>query len=375
MEQAGEMAGQPGMGGQMKMAAGQMRVLMGVAEDVKSCEFNVSVSKQGVLLGMLLAAKPDSGLAGLFNEPSVSSADMLGFVPATGAIVGYYSGDETGKAGEYIGAKLDAALIGEDTTEEQRQALKDMMMRSMQMNRGGAFDLFLPGGSGLSGLVVSKVSDEKAYLDLMRSMPGLMEKSGLKAMYDEAGMTMTIELQENVRSHNGVSIHKYIQQMDMPQTAEMPPQMAAVMSMFTNIQYEIAVVNNYSITDMGTQKMDEIIDAIKANKPISKVKLAAEQKYPANGDLYVDIHIPRIGIYVVGMVQAMMGPMGEQMGPQMAKVTEALVAMNVEPITAFVGTGQGNLQGQLNVPMDPIVKVKDTVMQAMQPPAPEPVAP
>lgn len=325
------------------------------AKDLKDLDVSVSISRNSVDVSSLLRAKPGSGLAGALVEPIVPDTSVLAYVPGAGAIHGYVGGDsEPGRV--YFENLLDRAIAAAPTAPGSKfdpGTFKDAIVANIGRWDFVAFDFLTPGAGGqLNGTIVYVTRDPEGFLDTVRSAKDLMEKSGMTDV-----MPMEIDFQENARTYKGVSIHKYTQKMDVP-IAPAPGMevFQQFMQSVTNQQLEIAIVDNYAISAMGSARIEPIIDAVKAKKPISKGTLNA-QSLLQEGSIYLDVHPGRVVAVIFEFLQAAF-PQGAQAAPKLARLP-------VKPISAALAAERGKLQVRMVAPIDSIIQTKDAATQAL----------
>lgn len=365
------------MGGQKASPAAlvglEARAVLSAAKEIKDLGVDVSISKDGVDLGAVLRAKPGTLLAKMFDDPTYPDPSLLGYVPGTGAIIGYMGGDN-GPAADFLSAKLDevfAATSGPIVAQIKLAELKKIIDRTLRLQKGVAYDLMNPGGTGLGTVSVTEVSNGAAYLNELKNLGKSLEAAGVMALYKTSGMNMEMAFKENVRNYGGVAIHQMITDVTMPEQPGMPPAFAVFMKSFLHQEYEVAAVGNYIVSDMGAKKMDTIIDALKAKKPLWTPALNAQKVFPKEGDLYCDILPGRLAAWGLQIAQPFIAPMMAAMGPEGEAMMARIKALETKPISFFLQSAQGKLLGRLAFPIDPILKIRQTIMS---PPAAPPKA-
>ena len=365
MDQMQKMGGRqaPPAAGMSAMLGLEMRAIVSVIKDLKDVGVDISIGKDGLDLGSTLRAKPGTALAGMLDDRIVPDTSVLGYVPGTGAVIGFMGGDNN-KTADFLAAKIDevfAATSGPAVAKVKRVELKALMERTIRLTKGTAFDLLGAGGSGINGVTVAEVSDPVAYMNELKNMPKTLEATGIIALYKDMGMDWTMAFKENVRNYGGVPIHQMITDMTMPQMMEMPPMMMGLMKNFMHQEYEIAVVGNHVITDIGAKKMDAIIDAVKAKKPLWTPSLNAQSVFPKEGSFYCDILPGRLAGWILQIAQPMLMPLIATMGPEGEAMMAKIKALETKPISMAMLDAQGKLQVRLTLPIDPIVKIRQIV--------------
>jgi len=352
---------------------------LSVAKEIKDLQVDVSLGNDGAVLGVILRAKPNTLLAKALEQKAIPDTSLVGYVAGTGGIVGCIGGDSDTLA-EFLGAKVEEVLAATAPAGEsplKPAELKAYLERSLGLTSAVAFDyLTTDTESTFNGVMVLHVTDPEAYETMLRNVQKNLDATGLTDLYTSMGMSLTMTFKEKVREHDGVAIHQLIQDMkaeQITQMEEMFPPMAALMKNFTHMEYEVAFVGDYVVYDLGSQRMDATIDALKARKPLATTPLTAQQIFPKEGIFYMDLHPGRLATWGVTVAESVMGEMLAAMGPQVGQITASLKTLETKPISAFATAYQGKLQAQLFLPVDPIVKIKDVLTgQAL---APQPATP
>jgi len=375
MEQMQQMMGQPA--GPNPILYMEIAGALGTIKELKDLGAEVNFSKEGVEAGAVLRAKPGTSLATLLDAGSAPDlSPLVGYVPRTGAVVGFAGGYDGTRWANFLGAKMDEALASLPQTTAtaviKRDALRKWIESSTRLKLATAFDFLTPGASNLlSGVIVLETSDANAYLNELKNLSKNLEATGMGAILTQSGTKMTTTFKEKVREYKGVPIHLLVIDVAMPQMGEAAMPMMNFMKNLMHQEYEIAVVDNLVVQDMGSKKIDSIIDALKAKKPLSPAPLNAQNLFPKGGVMYLDVLPARITSWFLQMAQAFM-PMA-QPGPESEQVILRLKSLETKPISLFIAAGQSKAQTRLSVPIEPIVKIKQAIVPA--PPAPEPVAP
>lgn len=364
------MAGQEEMGKLQDINAIQLKALVNLLQDVKDGEFSVTAKPDGVDLAVLLQAKAGSKLAEIMSQPITPAKDLLGYVPGTGAIIGY--GSKNTMLAEHYGSLMEQAASAQGTalTPEQRKAFGEIFGGMKVGVHAQAFDFLTAGGALINGVIISQVDDAEKMMELARRVPKMFEESGMLEMYKTAGIDMKMDLKENVRQYAGTNIHEMTFQMTMPTDPNTPPFVITAINTMLNIKAEFAHVGNIGVMEIGTGKLNELIDAVKAKRPISTVTLNAEKLYGPGGSSYADVNVGRLGAWVAGLVKTFMGAM---IPPEVDAIMQKLNTLQTKPISFYTAMGKGGAAFKMNIPLDPIVKIKELVESTMA--GPPPVAP
>ena len=348
----------PGGAAGMSIFAMELFGLLEVAKDIKDLELAVTLSPNGAETSFLLRAKPATGLATMLADPVAPDLSVQSLVPGTGAIVGCAAGD-TGPARDYLEqvlAKAVAAVPVVPNSKFNPNKMKDLFLMNLGRSQAAAFDLLAStAGGGLSGIMVFKIQDPNHFLQILRDANKIIQESGMSEI-----MAMQIQFQENARQYKGVSIHKYTQQGEMPMPMGAPggPPAAfmGIIQSLMNQQAEVAVVGEHIVYTLGSTKIEPVIDAVQAGKPLSRSPLTA-QGLIKEADLYLDIHPGRFIAFVLGFMKDFV--------PQATEMAPKLAAIQVQPISLAMGTGQGKLQFKLAIPLASLIQTRDAIMQSM----------
>ncbi|MCX8038455.1 MAG: hypothetical protein N3D11_15640 [Candidatus Sumerlaeia bacterium] len=372
MEQMQKMMGQPGAG--TAMLGLQLHGALSVIKELKDLGVDLSLKKEGAELGLILRAKPDTALAKVLDSKPALDTALLNYLPRTGSVVGF-AGIDSAAPADYIAAKFNEVMAAAPKTTATAQLKADQMAKFLQrttaMKKSTAFDFLAPGTDNiLNGAIIYETSNANEYLKELRTLKKTMDDLGLTALYKGMGMDFSVTFQDKVRDYKGTPIHKMTTSVNMAGMEAMPGPATAMMKMFTTQEYEIAAVDNYVIHDLNSKRIDPLIDALKAKKAAVSTPLRSQSQ--AGGMLYVDLFPARLGAWGMQIVQSF-APPGQGAGPQFAQVATKLKTLETEPVTLFAGSSQGKLQATLFVPVDPIVKIRDAVMQPPQ--VPQPIAP
>jgi len=328
-----------------------MRCLLGVGKEVRDLGVDLTLTKDGLELGGTSRAKAGTALAKALDQPIVPDTSLLAYVPGTGSIIGFDGGDNF-KAADYFAAKLDeafAATTGPAASKIKVADIKAAMVEPMRLSRATAFDILGTSGGTINGVSIVEITDPAAYLNTLRNTA-----KNMKAM----GTDATVAFKENARNYKGTPIHQMVLDINIPQQAEMPPFMAPILKALTHMESEIAVVGNYVIQDMGGKRIDAVIDALKAKKPLWTPSLNAQAIFPKEGTLYMDILPGRLVAWGVQVAQPFLGPMLSAMGPEGEAMLARFKTLQTKPISIYGAVNQGKVQLRINVPIDPVIKIK-----------------
>jgi hypothetical protein len=367
-----QMAGDENAGAAAQAAA-QVKIMMGLAREIRELVVNANVTKEAVDLRTTLQATAGSALAKALDQPGAGQSNLLGFLPNTGAVVGLFAlnADNVAPYASNVVVQYATAMSTQTMTADRQTKLRQWMDRSIRLQKGAAFEFLgdTASSGSLGGISVAEITDPKAYAEMLRNMQKDLQDTGLAAAYGKGGTNMKYTVKENARTVAGVPVTRVTQEMEIQNIEGMPPAFQTFMNMFTNISYEVAIVGNYAVTSMGSSRFEQTINAVKNKKPVSSAPLNAQALYK-NGFLYMDFHPGRMVNWLLTSMGPMVAPYLEQMGPQVQKMVGNLRKLQTRPISmAVTSGGNGSASFNLNVPAEPIVKIKNLIMSSMMPEA------
>ena len=377
MKQMQQMTGLPSALIYLSAASNRNNVTM--LKEIKDATLDISLSKDAVELGATFRAKPGTEMAQMLSPRTTLDPSLLGFLPNTGAIVGLAGADPESQA-KKIGDMADQ-FLGEIPQTElgsiKKAELKDWLVRWTKMSRGAAFDFLSPGsGDPINFTEIVEPVDAKQFLAMLQDLPKDLENTGVTSALKKAGVGLNVQYTPSARTHSGVTVAKMVVDVTLPPLpGNMPPPAQAFVSKLTHLETEIATVDGNVVLDLGSKRMDTIIDAMKAKKPLATAALAS-QAFPKGGYLYLDIYPDRAARWVIQLLESVMGPMFAAMGPRVEQIVAQFKTLQTKPIAMYCAAANGAWEGKFSIPMDPIVKIKQILTTApVAPPPPPPVAP
>jgi hypothetical protein len=377
MKQMQQMTGFPSAIIYLSAASNRNNVAM--LKEIKDATLDISLSKDAVDLGATIRAKPGTDMAKMLSPRTTPDPSLLGYLPNTGAIVGLAGADPENQA-KKISDMADLFLAEIPQTELgpiKKAELKDWLVRSTKLSRGAAFDFLTAGSSDVINFTeISEATDPKQVEAMLQSLSKDLENTGITAALKSAGVGLNVQYTPNARTHSGVAIAKMVIDLTLPQMPpNTPPPAQALLSKITHLEAEIATVDSNVILDVGSKRMDAIIDAMKAKKPLATAALAS-QAFPKGGYLYLDIYPDRAARWVIQLIESIMGPGFAAMGPRVEQIVAQFKTLQTKPIAMYCAAANGAWQGKFSIPMEPIAKIRQILMAPpVAPPPPPPVAP
>ncbi|MBM3334831.1 hypothetical protein FJY63_09235, partial [Candidatus Sumerlaeota bacterium] len=271
-------------------------------KEVKDVSVDVSVSKERIEIAGVLRGKPDTSLYKLLDQPSAPDASLLGYLPADSVFLAY-SGADPDKMAEFISGKIDQVFGTTTQTAEgiKPRELKSWLDRALRLERASAVAFWVPGSASLLNWIqIRETTDPAAYLKQLEETDRNMQATGIGGLAPTMGK---VQLKRDVRkTAGGDSIHKATVEIPIGEMEKMLQQMPAekvpvmkilslVFKEISHMEYEVAVVGNYVIEDKGAGKIEAIVDALKAKRPLSTTPLYAQTIFPKEGNLYADGHV------------------------------------------------------------------------------------
>jgi len=218
---------------------------------------------------------------------------------------------------------------------------------------GGTFceSVDFGGDAGISVNYLLEVKDEKAALNLFKTME--QDMVPFLKLYEELGMPMSMAFQENVREYKGAKIHQFNVKMDMKSMMADKGSLESMEAMgMSNMVYDVAIVDGAMAYSMGSSKVEDLIDGLKADAPATS-PLKARAVYPAGGFYYLDFDVGRYMAFVAEL-------MPDSSANPMQKVANML--KGASPLTSAGFREDNRVMWSVNVPGDLIAKYGQMVM-------------
>lgn len=313
---------------------------MALLQQVEEYQLDLTLSKNTLRLASYLKPKPGTALSGLFeNDPPKGTGRCLSVLAEAGVAAGMYRIDAAG---------LSALFTSIVKPVRQDPELKDLLPAEMVKlftefdswwTGEGAFATrpAKQGGGGHNDSVV-RIRDRKRMQEMIRASLGLLDEGTLLGdLMQAAGVKMSVELQQNVRAHNGVPVHRMHIEADLKNAN---PLQAQQIKQSLRDQ-EFAYVGDYVVQSTEPAMVNTLIDrAANGDKKIA-VTLESYVAYGDRQNVYTDMDL--IGAIV--MSNPMLGVL--------------LGGANVkrEPVTVGASLAKGRGLVRVEIPLAPFINM------------------
>jgi hypothetical protein len=344
-----------------RILEGEMRAIYYLAKQVEVLHFSLEPQDNGLRISKTVVPLPDTGLATLLNA-SVPPfpEDLMKMLPGKGAIRGAYSVNAEALA-DFSEKVANVVLEQMNITVAERESIINWMKKSVAVyGDGAAMDMMIPGGSLVSGSIIMKSKDPASVLNFLESMGREFESSGLAAFYESMGMPMKFEVMKDVRQYNGVAIH--VMKMDMEMKGMPADEAEKFREMMGEMKYDIALLDNVAVYAIGGERIEELIDAVKAGSNPEAKPLAAQSVFAPGAKGYFDIGIGEF-VNLMKKSAAISMPSGAQ------NPFEGIANLfkDVEPITLAAYLQDGKIKVSMMMPASLFEKIGQAVQGATAP--------
>lgn len=335
----------------------EVRAIYYLAKQVDVVHVSFEPQDTGLRIDKTVVSLPDTELAALLNASMPAfPEDLMKILPGKGSIRGAYS--VNGEALADFTEKVANAILDQmNVADSERQEFLKLMKTSMGLYSDGiAMDMMIPGGSLISGSFIMKSKDPAAVLDFLESMGKEFESSGIASFYESMGMPMKFEVMKDVRQYNGVPIHVMKTDMEMK---NMPAEEAEKFhELMGDMSYDIAILDNTVVYATGGQRIEELIDAVKAGSNPDAKPLAAQSVFAPGAKAYFDIGLAEFVDFMIKSAAASM-PSGAQ--NRFAGMVDVFKGMG--PITVAAYVQQGKIKASVMMPASLFEKIGQTVQK------------
>ncbi len=282
--------GQPGaIEGVARILKVELLGMLALLEQCDSVQLDLDVGSTGIELDSVVSAKSGSELAGFFSASQAMSPPMTGHIATGGAMMSATIAQDPvslSKLVDKIAASVSkdpdgAALISADI-------LKLFKQMGAAWNGTGAFSAKIS-STEFSVDYTLGVKDAQKLVEMFESSAAMMGPDGaLGKAYKQMGIEMSVSLQKNAREHSGVSIHSWKMAMDMG-LANLGPQLnSGLMKAMQNQEFSFATVGDTCVMSFTAANVDRMIDALKANKAGTELKLESIKTFGPGRHGYFD---------------------------------------------------------------------------------------
>jgi len=347
-----------------KQTAAQVDEAINILSEIKSIAIKVDAKKEGLDIALLSEAKPQSELALLFNEKNIAKPSLVQFLPEGGVKI-FMSGDFA-SIGEFTNKIYEDLLEkGVGITQEQVQAMKKYTSVQKEALTGEtAMSFFIPGGSGVNGVILYKVKNPEKALDFIR----LAKDKAVLGSNPSQGITVTADFKEKARQVEGVDVHTLEVSMSSTNTSTM--QGLSIFFPGGKINFEMAIVKDIMINAFGTP-IDHTIKQVKSGT--GSTTLMALTTFPGDSQVYGDLELLKFLKSLLSPIFAMTQAPGGGQNP-----LDALDKISAPPITFYAMMGGGRAMGKIHIGLDTVLKVQEAFKsiksQAGAPQQPMPIS-
>lgn len=334
-------------------------------EGLDTAQLGLAISPKGIGLSVHMVAKASTKLGDLCTSYRSTDQMLMVGLPADKYILvgGQVVEDEAMKQSvSDLDPLFEAEELKEHCDPEQLATIREHLREMMLAIRGGAFGISaLPESpEGLIGCTaVLKVADAKKWLEhVSKIIPAAKQV----AKDEEAAKMLGYLKHEASRANiEGVDVDRVV--FDVASAAELDEDDAAQLKKIIGkdgLTVWLAPAAEHQVVIVfggGEARVAEVLKIAKAGQAplgddLAIKKVAANLPAKRYSELYF------AGDRLVGLIDAIAKVMGEEGLPvQMAEVNAPI---------ALVGSGEGlALRMDMFVPMEMVVAIKDTVMQAM----------
>ena len=339
-----------------RLLEGEVRVLLSLARQCATAEIELDPRNGTIRVNETVVAVPESHLNALLkaSAANTATAGLHCGVLKTSAVS--YDGLLPNSEALATFIKVEAAELASamSLSEDALTNWVDCYKKWLDISTGTVCETF---GFGENGTFMSyrgamAVKADAKVVDLFKAMGDDMKP--ILAMYEKAGVPMSIEFTENARAYKEIKIHQ-LKMAFSPVNPEI--QMVFEMMKLTDFTMDIALVDGTLLYAMG-DKIEELIDRVQ-DTDLNAKKLAARGVYPSGGTCYIDVDIVK---YIRGLIEIL----PEEAAGDMAEMKPFLSILDgSDPITMAAFQDNGAAQFSLNIPESLISKIGQAAMMAM----------
>ena len=330
----------------LRVVEGELRILKSIASQCDTAEVVFAPENGSLRISKTLVPKAGTRFAALCSAPAVSKPHpkvRSGYLGK--AAVAFDSSISNPEAlMDFIIAEaeeLDKAmeLVDIDLPELVRKSAKFWLACGGSMSETVGFST-----SGMNVGYLMDVRNETDALAAVKAMP--VDMAPLMKLYESLGFSMQMEFKEDVRTYKDTAIHQFRMKMKIK---NQPPEVAEKLASlnFTNMVYDIAVVDSIMIYAMGDVKVESVIDRLK-DASFKSAPMKARQVYPTDGFYYLDFDVGEYLSFISSFLPATGGVVIPQQMMDMLK--------GVEPVTSAGFKADGCVMWSVNIPGDLIGK-------------------
>lgn len=330
-------------------------------------EVELTPAKEGIGLELTFMPEPGTNLATLLVDSKGGDARKLtGMIPSDGAIRA--EGAYDGKAlNAFFKKELPVLFEKLNWTEEEKKEIQDLVDMSLDLyGTGFALSMLLerPESTGfLNGYYLYEVADPTKAVDLFREFGSGMGPMGFMDMYEDLGMKVEFEFEENVKTHAGIPVHRMSQKIEA--VSDEAKEASGVLSLFSDMDSDIAVIGDHLVVAVGGVPIEEAIDLVQSGGGNASKELASRQHFGEGGTFYVDLHIDGY-LRMSGTILQKTPGSAEEMG-EVGAILESVqsVFKDAPPIVKSMFADPEKAKAKLFIPSALIQRGSQAVMGAM----------
>lgn len=330
-------------------------------------EIELTPAREGIGLELTFMPEPGSNLSTLLTDSKGGDARKLtAMIPSDGAIRA---------EGAYDGRALSAFFEKEmpvlfeklNWTEEEKKEIQDLVDMSLDLyGTGFALSMLLerPESTGfLNGYYLYEVADPTKAVELFREFGSGMGPLGFTDMYEDLGMKVEFEFEENVKTYAGIPIHRMSQKIEA--VSDEAKEASGVLSLFSDMDSDIAVIDDHLVVAVGGVPIEEAIDLVQSGGGDKGKELAARKHFGEGGTFYVDLHIDGY-LRMFGAILQKTPGSAEEMG-QVGAILESVQSIfkDAPPIVKSMFADPEKAKAKLFIPSALIQRGSQAVMGAM----------
>jgi len=333
-------------------------------EQAKSVSLTIEPKPDVLTISKTISALPNTEMAKLLVGSGTKKPNFLIPYLDDGAAMNlsmYTNTPFMKKMNELIVDAIANVCSGKLTSEEIAD-IKLLMQQSNQYVDGPAvFTLSIAENSTppMEMKYVLKVKDYQGYKSTFQKSEELMNKGGIHDFYKQMGIDMNFSMNENVMTHNSVSIDSA--KLSMKSTMPATPQGMIIESMYGDgFEYKWAAIGDTMVCSIGANNetnIKKLIDQTKSGKLTTQSEIAQALKYLPGADS-ADFLLTYNYLRIMKMVSAMPMPMPMQM-PKIDIPTKSnlIFAGNIY---------DGEATFQVAVPKEHVMEIVSGMMQMQQ---------
>jgi len=206
--------------------------------------------------------------------------------------------------------------------------------------------MFTADGKPFGISMLEEVKDESAMLEALRSLSSDLDTLGFSRLYESMGMPMTVKFEENVRTADGINIHRLGMDFELK---NIPPEQAEILeSMLGDMSFDLAIYKDVLIYTTGEGAVEKIIEQMKSGG-VPASTLAARAAFPSGGFYYADFDV---GGYL-GCISSSMDEV-----PDASAMVDKFTAVmqGAEPVVMTGYCNNGRLKFCSKIPADLLVR-------------------